>query len=292
MSDTASSPPTTTLHSQQLETDLSYRLQYLTQLIGFSHEDIVLIHQSTPILAPLIPTVTELVYDQLFSFSVTKHVFAEYALKKPFTLLEGKGLDHRKGEQLKFRKDMLGRYLVKLVTCDYENINFLKYLDYVGKLHTSKAGNQNIVIDYIHCNALFGFVSDIITNAIMEAPKLTFSTKCKTVRAFNKLLWIQNDLFSRHYQQQDFSIVNGLEKNDTVSKSLEPSVSSMNDSSSSSTLDKNDESSRVVLDVPNGNSQNEPSPSSTSSLTPVTTTLTTVSPLSNASNSLNLSNLS
>lgn len=119
-------PPPQTLHPQQLESDLSYRLKYLTRFIGFSREDTTLIHQSTPIIAPLIPTVTELVYDKLFSFSITKQVFAEYALKKPFTLLEGKGLDHKKGEQLKFRKDMLGKYLIKLITCDYENVNFLK----------------------------------------------------------------------------------------------------------------------------------------------------------------------
>ncbi|KAF0979174.1 hypothetical protein FDP41_001517 [Naegleria fowleri] len=196
-------PPPQTLHPQQLESDLSYRLKYLTRFIGFSREDTTLIHQSTPIIAPLIPTVTELVYDKLFSFSITKQVFAEYALKKPFTLLEGKGLDHKKGEQLKFRKDMLGKYLIKLITCDYENVNFLKYLDYIGKLHTSKAGKPNIVVDYIHCNTLFGFVSEIISNAILEAPNLTFSTKFKTIRAFNKLFWIQNDLFSRHYQQEE-----------------------------------------------------------------------------------------
>lgn len=34
-------------------------------------------------------------------------------------------------DQIKFRKDMLGKYLVKLVTADY-NETFIKYLDWVA----------------------------------------------------------------------------------------------------------------------------------------------------------------
>jgi len=100
-------------------------------------------------------------------------------------------------EQTRFRKDMLTRYLTKLVTVDY-NEQFVKYLDYVAKIHTPKSGSKQIMVEYIHINALLGYVEDIILDALLSA-KIDDDVKKRTVRAFNKLLWIQNDLFSRHY---------------------------------------------------------------------------------------------
>ncbi len=40
--------------------------------------------------------------------------------------------------QITFRKTMLSKYLVKLVTAEYD-ANFIKYIDWVGKIHTSHA---------------------------------------------------------------------------------------------------------------------------------------------------------
>jgi hypothetical protein len=48
-------------------------------------------------------------------------------------------------------------------------------------------------------NALMGFVSDALTNVIFGL-NLDRQTEIRTVRAFNKLLWLQNDLITRHYQ--------------------------------------------------------------------------------------------
>eukprot|EP00126_Sphaerothecum_destruens_P005891 Sdes_comp19098_c0_seq1m9758 len=95
------------------------------------------------------------------------------------------------------RMDMLSKYLVKLVTAEYDE-NFIKYLDFVGKCHTPKALSKTINVDYIHCNALLGYVHDILNGAIMDL-KIDNATKKDTICAFSKLLWIQNDLFARHY---------------------------------------------------------------------------------------------
>jgi hypothetical protein len=48
-------------------------------------------------------------------------------------------------------------------------------------------------------NALMGFVADALTATILG---LGFDreTEAKALRAFGKLLWIQNDLITRHYQ--------------------------------------------------------------------------------------------
>ena len=47
-------------------------------------------------------------------------------------------------------------------------------------------------------NALMGLLSDRLTRRILEL-ELDHDTKMRTILAFNKLLWIQNDLVHRHY---------------------------------------------------------------------------------------------
>ena len=68
-----------------------------------------------------------------------------------------------------------------------------------GKIHTPKAGNDEIDVPLVQMNALMGLISDQLVQAVMESP-LSAEDRLETLRAFNKLLWIQNDLINRHYQ--------------------------------------------------------------------------------------------
>ncbi|EFC45372.1 predicted protein [Naegleria gruberi] len=192
------------IEEKRLFTDLPYRFAYVAKFVGFGEEDVKYIHESAAVLAPLVPTVVDLVYKKLFSFDVTKKTFMvrndKFQGKMEDTLDE---LSDTSSEQIKFRKDMLSKYLVKLVTADYSDPALVKYLDWVGKIHTTKAGNKDIVIDYIHINALFGYVSDVLLGTIAMCPQLNEEQRAKTVQAFNKLLWIQNDLFAKYYVDDD-----------------------------------------------------------------------------------------
>ena len=42
----------------RLETDLAYRFEYLTEFIGFGHEDVSVILGAAPLLAPVVPALT------------------------------------------------------------------------------------------------------------------------------------------------------------------------------------------------------------------------------------------
>lgn len=75
----------------------------------------------------------------------------------------------------------------------------VQYLDMVGKIHTPKAGNKEIDVPLVQMNALMGLLADILTEAIVQQP-IDASTSLRTLRAFHKLLWIQNDFINRHYQ--------------------------------------------------------------------------------------------
>jgi hypothetical protein len=101
-------------------------------------------------------------------------------------------------QMIEFRKAHLARYLVALVTRDYDS-KMIGYLDMVGKMHTPKAGSEDLDVPLIQMNALLGFVSDALIGVILGLG-LDRETEVRTVRAFNKLLWLQNDLITRHYQ--------------------------------------------------------------------------------------------
>ena len=99
---------------------------------------------------------------------------------------------------IQFRKQHLGRYLAALVTRPYDG-KMVEYLDMVGKIHTSKAGSPELNVPLVQMNALMGFVSDALTSTILSLG-LDRDTEVRTLQAFGKLLWIQNDLINRHYQ--------------------------------------------------------------------------------------------
>jgi hypothetical protein len=58
--------------------------------------------------------------------------------------------------------------------------------------------NNEISIPLVQMNALIGLLSDVLADALIES-SLAPEAKLKTIRAFNKLMWIQNDFISRHY---------------------------------------------------------------------------------------------
>jgi hypothetical protein len=186
------------IDEQKLESDLGYRFGYLTEFMGFGKDDIAAIHGSAAHLAPIVPALVDAVYDKLFSYDATKRHFVPrqsgYEGDVPESV-DALQMDH---EMIEFRKQHLGRYLERLVTKPYDG-DMLKYLDLVGKMHTPKAGSKDLNVPLVQMNALMGFVSDALMATIIGLG-LDAETTSRTLRAFNKLLWLQNDLITRHYQ--------------------------------------------------------------------------------------------
>ena len=188
-----------TIDEPRLESDLGYRVGYLMEFVGLSAEDVQTIHGAAGALAPLVPGLVDAVYSKLYGYTSTWRHFLprQHGYDGPIpTNLEELTPDH---PQITFRKQHLGRYLANLVTKPYDG-KMLEYLDMVGKIHTPKAGSKEIDIPLVQMNALMGFVSDALVATILGL-NLPRETEVKTLRAFNKLLWLQNDLITRHYQK-------------------------------------------------------------------------------------------
>jgi hypothetical protein len=190
-------PAVTHIDEPRLESDLGYRFGYVSEFMGLGADDVAAIHGAATHLAPLVPGLVDAVYDKLHTYDATWRHFVPrqegYAGALPKDV-ESLGMDH---EQIKFRKEHLARYLVTLVTKPYDG-KMLEYLDMVGKIHTAKAGSKAISIPLVQMNALMGFVADAFIATILGLG-LPRDAEVKTLRAFTKLLWVQNDLITRHY---------------------------------------------------------------------------------------------
>lgn len=183
----------------RLESDLGYRFAYVTEFMGMSSDDIAAIHAAAEHLAPIVPALVDAVYNKLAQYDATWRHFlprqSGYEGAVPGSL-EELTMDH---EQIQFRKAHLQRYLVRLVTGDYDNA-MVGYLDNVGAMHTPGQGSPRINVPLVQMNALLGFVADALTHTILSLD-LERGQEAQTLRAFNKLLWLQNDLINRHYQE-------------------------------------------------------------------------------------------
>lgn len=186
------------IDEERLETDLGYRFGYLAKFMGFDERDVSAIHGAASSLAPLVPGLVDAVYEKLQGYDATWRHFVPrqfgYEGLAP-TSLDELTPDH---DQIKFRKEHLGRYLTALVTKAYD-AKMVQYLDMVGKMHTPSAGSKELDVPLVQMNALMGFVADALTSTVMSLG-LDREREVRTVRAFGKLLWLQNDLINRHYQ--------------------------------------------------------------------------------------------
>jgi hypothetical protein len=188
----------THIDEPRLEKELGYRFNYVSTFIGFGADDVAVIHASASKLAPLVPALVDAVYNKLIQQDATWRHFMprQHGYEGPAPAsLEALTMDH---PQIAYRKQHLARYLAALVTKPYDG-KLVEYLDMVGKIHTPKAGNNEIDVPLVQMNALMGFVADALTATILGLG-LDRDTETKALRAFGKLLWIQNDMITRHYQ--------------------------------------------------------------------------------------------
>jgi hypothetical protein len=187
------------VNEQRLESDLSYRFRYLSEFMGFGEEDVAAIHAAAAVLAPLVPSLVNAVYEQLHRYDATWRHFLprQTGYEGPVpNSFEEVTQDH---EMIRYRKEHLARYLTALVSRPYDG-KMVAYLDTVGKMHTPKAGAAELVVPLVQMNALLGFVADALASTILSL-NLERGQEVRTLRAFNKLLWLQNDLINRHYQE-------------------------------------------------------------------------------------------
>ncbi len=185
------------IDESRLETDVVYRFAYLAEFMEFGATDIDAIHDAAELLAPCVPALVDAVYVKLFKYDATKRHFVppQHGYEGELaTDMDTLSLDD---DVIQFRKQHLARYLAALVTRPYDG-KMVQYLNAVGAMHTPSVGSPDVDVPLVQMNALLGYVADAI-NVTIFGLSLDSGTEQRTLRAFSKLLWLQNDLINRHY---------------------------------------------------------------------------------------------
>ena len=79
------------------------------------------------------------------------------------------------------------------------------YLDKVAVAHTGEPGFKHrakrpeLRVEYMQLGLLLGFLEDVFVATVIGMEELELGTRIEAVRAWNKVIWIQNDLFARRY---------------------------------------------------------------------------------------------
>jgi len=201
------------IDAKLIEIDLPARMQYLQDfLVWDPAKDGPLIQACKPVLAPIVNNVVDAVYDHLLGFDITAAPFAPaQSTDSASNSSSGAKVQdlHRDHANIKFRKDFLKGYLVRLVSNhDWTpQSKFWAYIDMVGKVHTGsmdsglkhRKDRPALFVEYRDINLLLGWVENAVTDIVMGVEALDVQTKLDVLKALNKFWWIQNDLFARHY---------------------------------------------------------------------------------------------
>ncbi len=181
----------------RLETDLVYRFRFVADFIGFTKDDATALQSAAMFLGPMIPDIVDRTYQKLLDRDCTaRHFMPRQAGFEGAVPPDLHSLSPGH-PQIQFRKEHLARYLTTVLgrTCDEKLVS---YLDMVGKIHTPAAGNHEIDVPLVQMNALMGFLSDILLEAVLTTP-LEDKSRREIIRALSKFLWLQNDFITRHY---------------------------------------------------------------------------------------------
>jgi hypothetical protein len=187
------------IEKTQLYSDLRYRFDYVSKFLSFTQDDIAMLNSFASIVFPRIPVIADKVYRKLFSFDITKKHFitqnsaGENVCPNPIVNSVSDAAE------ITYRKDMLSIYLKRVLTQREWDDTFLQYLSQIGKMHTNQIGSSSINVDYMHINALLGFLEHLLIDLLWKDENIEDKNKHSMVMAINKLFWIQNDFFTMHY---------------------------------------------------------------------------------------------
>ncbi|KAJ3814841.1 Protoglobin-domain-containing protein [Lentinula lateritia] len=202
-----SNPTTQEISPELLRTSLPDRINYIKDFIMFGTPDQEILHKVAPLVNDMIPQVVDDLYAKLFEFDVTKQIFLKRneGFDGPIpSKLEDLTLD---SAQLVYRKIFMKSWARRVLTSDYSSGKTWAYMDKVGIMHTGVKSFRHrnhvapLVVPYRDCALSLGWVQTVLQTAILKLDLVELSNeeKIAAIGAVSKVIWIQNDLFARHY---------------------------------------------------------------------------------------------
>ncbi|OJJ60149.1 hypothetical protein ASPSYDRAFT_149984 [Aspergillus sydowii CBS 593.65] len=185
--------PVKNIDRKALYTRLEARINYLKDFLDFNSSDMEALASGAKYIKTLIPAVVNLVYRKLLEYDITARSFhtKDTASDAPI-----EDFYNENSPPIMRRKMFLRWYLTKIIS-DPMQMDFWRYLNKVGLMHTAQERLHPLNIEYIHMGVCLGYIQDLFTEALLSHPTLSTSRKTAMIRAISKIIWIQNDLIAR-----------------------------------------------------------------------------------------------
>ena len=160
--------------------------RYMAEFVGFTQADADAINESRFIIEKYIPEIVSKFYAQLLRYPPTRKHF----LRKDGSLDQ---------EYLQLRMHHLTNFWRRTAYGVFDD-NYARYIDYVGRAHTSRGADPNIYIPERYVIGQVGFMTHAISEAITkELHDIDSDWEVRASKAWNLLMMVILEMLSRAY---------------------------------------------------------------------------------------------
>lgn len=140
--------------SKQGADDAGQYFRYMAEFVGFSADDAKIIRQTKPFIAIHIPDIVAAFYEKILRYPPTRKLF-----------LAKDGLLDR--DYLQLRMSHLTNFWLRTADGVFDD-TFARYIDYVGRAHTSHGADPSIYIAERYVIGQIGFIQHAISDALSK----------------------------------------------------------------------------------------------------------------------------
>lgn len=190
-----------TIDESRLEEDVYYRFRFVARFIDFEVEDLQTLREIAPRLIDRLEPIIEEVYERFRAYDATWRHFSVPTTGCPMASasqrrhMEEIATDHG---SILFRRHKLLKYFRFVLLRPFDD-QTVRHFDQMARRHRGASESAAMRIPLVQMNAFMAFIADRITVALLELD-LEREQERAALRAVQKLLWLQTDLITRHYQ--------------------------------------------------------------------------------------------
>jgi 3-phenylpropionate/trans-cinnamate dioxygenase ferredoxin component len=170
----------------QASDDSGAYFKYMSEFVGFGAEDAEFVRKSKPYIEKHLPEIVDKFYAHVLRYPPTRKFF----LKKDGTIDQ---------EYLELRMRHQANFWLRTADAVFDE-EYARYLDYVGRAHTSRGADPKIYIAERYVIGQVGFMSHAFAEALTkELRHVDEDLELRAVEAWNKVMMIILEMLARAY---------------------------------------------------------------------------------------------
>ncbi len=173
--------------SRQGAEDSGRYFRYMAEFVGFTAEDAARVARTKPYIEARLPEIVAEFYDHLLRYPPTRKFFQR----------KDGSLDT---DYVELRMRHLSNFWLRAASGEYGD-DFARYVDYVGRAHTSHGADPSIYIAERYVIGQVGFISHAISRALEQELRVLddLDATHAALEAWDKLMMVILEMLSRAY---------------------------------------------------------------------------------------------